>query len=153
MTARALQVMRLFIAAILAIGVNACGHTPVKKKPKPAPVKPKPLADAFATFGGKRVAAGAPFRISSEPVGVMSVRTVLKLQRATWTAFTPPGGREEKEYTAHILVRRGGKSLRLRIDEGETKRALGVSITAKKIGEVYVKARTDWFPFAVLMVK
>ncbi len=134
--------------------VSACGHQPTHvEKQAPAPVKVKRTQDVFSAFGGKQVPAGKPFKISSEPIGVTSVRAVFKLKKATWTVFTSPAGKEEKEYTVHILVRRGDKRTTVLMDSGETKKVLGLTLTIKKVGEAYITARQDWFPFAVLLVR
>lgn len=144
----------LVLAVAVSLVSAACGSGPViTKQPQPQPVAPKPVDDAFSQFGGKKVTAGVPFKITSEPVGIASLRAVITMQKASWTVFTSPEGKEEKEYTAFILVQRGGKTVRKRMEPGDSKTILGLKVTVQKIGEQYVEARKNWFPFGLLMVK
>ena len=144
----------LTLTASLTLILGGCGSRPaVKETPAPKPVAPKIVNDAFSQFGGKKAQAGVPFRITAEPIGIAALRTVITMKKASWTVFTSPEGKEEKEYTALIRVQRGGKTVTKRMEPGDSKTILGVQVTVKKIGEAYVEARKDWFPFGLLLVK
>jgi hypothetical protein len=133
--------------------LSACGTSaPATQKTAAVLVKPKPVNDAYANFGGKNVEVGKPFRMTHDPVGIQSLRTVIKLKRTSWTIFEDGNGKEVKEATAYILVNRHNQAKLIKMDVNDVKKVLGLTLQLYKAGETYSKARADWFPYVILKV-
>ena len=142
------------IAATLVL--TACGNPQVRDAPPPtAPVAPKPVErdDAFRDFGGKVVAIGLPFRLESKDmVGIKEHRAVVSMIKVDWTATEGPDGKMVKEATVELLVQKGERSKKRRIEQGDTRTVLGVKITVKDGGEMYSKKRMLYVPWVELVV-
>ena len=147
------RMMPAALCICLIFLLSACGASaPVTRTAAPVPAKPKPLNDAFANFGGKNTDAGKKFRMDHDPVGIKSLRTVIKLKRTSWTVFEDGNGKEVKEATAYIMVNRGNQAKLIKMEVNDVKKVLGLTLQLYKAGETYNKARADWFPYVILKV-
>ena len=154
---RKLRLDRIFPATLVLpvlFLLTACASSTPTTRTKPVAKVPvaQPVNDAFANFGGRNVEVGKKFRMTHNPMGIQSLRVVLKLKRTDWTIFEDGEGKEVKEGTANIRVYRGGKSVLVRMGENDIKKVLGITLHLHKAGESYNKARADWFPFVILKV-
>ena len=100
-----------------------------------------------------RVEPGAFVTIQSDPVVINRLGVRVHLHRVEWISVEGPNGSEEKEGTAHLIVERSGADKSIQLDEGETKSALGVSVTVQKVSEEYDKDKLDFRPLVTLKVE
>ena len=137
--------------------IAACGGGEVVKTPAPAaPVavaKPAPVApDAYRDFGGERVVTKEVFRLKAKAKAVAEVEVVIRMIKVEWTTREMPDGRKIKEGTAELIIKKGDKERRVRIEQDDTKRTLGCQVTVKAVGEAYDKKRMDYLPWVDLIV-
>ena len=121
--------------------------------PAPAASQPEKATIAYPDFRGTRVEPGAFVTIQSDPVVINRLGVRVHLHRVEWISVEGPNGSEEKEGTAHLIVERNGADKSIQLDEGETKSALGVSVTVQKVSEEYDKDKLDFRPLVTLKVE
>jgi hypothetical protein len=148
--------MRLILPALALTLVAACGGGHVIDVPpppaKPAAPPPPPKADAFRDFGGERVVPNEVFRLRAKAKAVAIVEIVISMIRVEWTTREMPDGRKIKEGTAELLVKKGDKKRRFRLEQDEVKTVMGTKIEVKGVGEDYDKSRYDYLPWVDLVV-
>ena len=151
--------MRLILTSLICAPLMfGCGHpqlieTPTAPAPKAAP-KPAEPDDAFADFGGRKVAPGTPVRLeAAEIVGIKGHRLIIQLMKTEWTSRELPSGKVVKEATADLRVERGTVSKRKRIDQDETRTVHGAKITVRGAGEQYSEKRMDYVPWVEIVVQ
>jgi len=141
-------------AVVVSFGCGGGGHV-VKQAPAPKKVEKKPEPkgpDAYRDFGGKTVAPGTKFRLRTKPYGIQQFEIVVELVKTQWTTRELPNGKEVKDGTAELLIRKGEKSRRLRLDEGESRVVYGAKIMVDGAGEAYDKSRMDYMPWVDILV-
>ncbi len=135
--------------------LTACGGGQVVAKPVAKPVvnKPEPVKhDAFRDFGGQTIAPGTKFRLKTKPIGIDQLKVVIELVKTEWTTRELPSGKEVKDGTADLLIKKGEKSRRVRLDEGESRVIYGAKILVDAAGEGYDKERLDYMPWVDIIV-
>ena len=85
-------------------------------------------------------------------MGVQGAELVIELVKTAWTTRELPSGKEVKDGTADLLVKKGEKSRRVRLDEGASRVIYGVKIEVLGAGEDYDKSRLDYLPWVDLKV-
>lgn len=148
---------RIAAIAAVVVGASACGGgggqviepaaTPAAA-PKEAPKTP----DAYRDFGGETVALGVKHRLRTRPIGIKELNIVVELVKTQWTTRELPNGKEVKDGTADLLIKKGEKSRRLRLDEGESRVIYGAKISVEGAGEEYDKSRLDYMPWVDIVV-
>lgn len=142
----------LVVALLASFG---CGGGQVIEKSvaeKAAPAAAPQTPDAYRDFGGKHVKLGSKFRLGARPMGVQGAELVIELVKTVWTTRELPSGKEVKDGTADLLVKKGEKSRRVRLDEGASRVIYGVKIEVLGAGEDYDKSRLDYLPWVDLKV-
>ena len=138
-------------AVALCFGCGGGGQVIAKSAVAKAPVEAAPQTpDAFRDFGGKHVKLGEKFRLGARPLGVEGAEIVIELVKTAWTTRELPNGKEVKDGTADMLVKKGEKSRRLRLDDGASRVIYGVKIEVLGAGEDYDKSRLDYLPWVDL---
>ena len=146
------------VVAALLVASPACGggaghvvEQPVKAAPAPKKEAPQTF-DAFRDFGGEVVAPGEKVRLKTKPIGFKDLRIVVELVKTEWTTRELPSGKEVKDGTADLLIKKGEKSRRVRLDEGESRVIYGAKISVEGAGEAYDKERLDYMPWVDILV-
>ncbi len=121
--------------------------------PKPAAPPPPPKADAYKDFEGERVVPKEVFRLRAKAKAVAVVEIVINMVKVEWTTRETPDGKQIKEGTAELIVKKGEKQRRFRLETDESKTVYGAKITVKGVGENYDKSRMDYLPWVDLVVE
>ena len=147
----------LTVGALLMVTTAACGGGgQVVKEAPPPKVEEKPAEpvafDAFRDFGGQRIDPGVKHRLRTKPIGINQLEVVVELVKTEWTTRELPDGKEVKDGTADLLIKKGEKSRRVRLDEGEARVIYGAKIKVEGAGEEYDKSRLDYMPWVDIVV-
>ena len=137
----------------MCVGCGGSGHVIEKPKPLKAAVMQEVVKpDAYRDFGGETIALNTKFKLRTKPVGVKELQIVVELVKTQWTTRELPDGREVKDGTAELLLKKGETSRRVRLDEGESRVVYGAKITVEGAGEAYDKSRLDYMPWVDIVV-
>ncbi len=142
--------------ALALVFLVACGGGQVVETPPPstkaAAPPPPPKEDAFRDFAGERVVPNEVFRLRAKAKAVAIVEIVINMVRVEWTTREMPDGRKIKEGTAELVVKKGDKQRRFRLEQEDSKKVFGTKILVKAVGEDYDKSRFDYLPWVDLVV-
>lgn len=122
----------------------------------PPPVKQQAVQvepDAFRDFRGEHGTSGKVFRLGGKPMAVDGVEIVVTLVKTEWSTMAAPNGKEIREASANLLVQKGQEERRISLGQGETRQALGASITVVAAGENYDTARLLYLAWVDLRVE
>jgi len=125
--------------------------TPAPPPAKPPVVQAEP--DAFRDFRGEHGAAGKVFRLGGKPMAVDGVEVVVTLVKTEWSTMAAPNGKDIREASAQLLVQKGQEERRISMGQGETRQALGATITVVAAGENYDATRLLYLAWVDLRVE
>ena len=145
----------LLLLLPLATPTVCCGGGGRIIRPEETP--PPPVAipvtpDAFRDFSGDRVDPGTPFELDGVGRAVRGVEAVVRLEQVKTSTWYDPGGTEQTEGTAYIVVEKGQERQTLRLKDGDEDSALGVHVRVHAAKVAYDVDRQDYLPTASVTV-
>jgi len=143
----------LLFVPVFVLGCGGGGRIIAPEEAAPPPAELAPAApDAFRDFSGERVDAGGPFEIGGVGVAVRGVEAVVRVEQVKTSVWYPPGGGEQVEGTAYIVVEKGEQRRTLRLKDGDEGVAFGVRVLCHKAEVAYDVDRQDYVPKATVSV-
>ncbi len=147
----------LISTLFFSLGLASCGGSSgyvVPDQPvaaKPAANTPK-VPDVYTDHRGEHVKTGQHFRLAAKPIAVDGPNLVIELVKVDWQTMTAPSGKELREASASLVLRRGQDSRQVMIPQKDEKVAMGARIQVLDAGEDYNRQRMTYEPWVELQV-